>query len=320
MTIVTERKLSSRAVIGEFYRTLQQDEGVSWIGDVSNLFRSDQDMEEYAWLGMAPAMREWIGGRNAKALREFDYSIKNKHYEATIDILVRHLRRDKSGQAMIRIRDLARRTNAHWAKLLSTLILNGASTLCYDGQYYFDTDHQEGDSGAQSNKIDVDISALPVAVHGSVTNPSVSEMQMVINAGINQISTFVDDQGEPMNETASAFRVLCGSSLRNQVAQGLQTPLQVAESQSALVSLQQDFTIKSSVNVRLNSWTDKIAIFRTDVDAKALIRQEETAVQLKTKAEGSEYEFDNDAHQYGVDAWRNVGYGMWQNACLVTMV
>lgn len=320
MAITTERALSSRAVIGEFYRTLQQDEGVSWIGDVSNLFRSDQDMEEYAWLGMAPAMREWIGGRNAKALREFDYSIKNKHYEATIDILVRHLRRDKSGQTMIRIRDLARRTNAHWAKLLSTLILNGASALCYDGQYYFDTDHSEGDSGAQSNKIDVDISALPVAVHGSVTNPSVSEMQMVINAGINQISTFVDDQNEPMNETASAFRVLCGSSLRNQVAQGLQTPMQVAESQSSLVALQQDFTIKSSVNVRLNSWTDKIAIFRTDVDAKALIRQEETAVQLKAKAEGSEYEFDNAAHQYGVDAWRNVGYGMWQNACLVTMV
>ena len=79
MAIVTERTLSSRAVIGEFYRTLEQDEGASWIGQVSNLFNSDQDMETYAWLGMAPAMREWIGGRNAKALREFDYSIKNKH-------------------------------------------------------------------------------------------------------------------------------------------------------------------------------------------------------------------------------------------------
>lgn len=319
MALVTERKLSSRAVIGEFYRTLQQDEGAAWIGDVSNLFNSDQDMEEYAWLGMSPVMREWIGGRNAKDLREFDYAIKNKHFEATLDILVRHLRRDKSGQTMMRIRDLARRTNTHWAKLLSDLILAGSATVCYDGQYYFDTDHEEGDSGAQSNKINVDISELPVAVHGSVTNPSVAEMQMVINAGINQISTFVDDQGEPLNETASRFRVLSGTGLRNQVAQGLQTPLQVAESQTALTALQQDFTVSSSVNVRLNSWTDKILVVRTDVDAKAFIRQQETAVQLKAKAEGSEYEFDNDAHQYGVDAWRNVGYGMWQNACLITM-
>ena len=319
MAIITEKKLSSRAIIGEFYRTLQQDEGISWIGDVSNMFSSNQDMEEYAWLGMAPAMREWIGGRNAKALREFDYAIKNKHYEATLEILVRDLRRDKSGQTMIRIRDLARRTNSHWAKLLSTLLISGTTVTCYDGQYFFDTDHVEGDSGSQSNKINVDISGLPVAVHGSTTNPSVAEMQMVINAGINQIAIFKDDQGEPMNETASQFRVLTGSALRNQVAQGLQTPIQVASDQTALVALQQDFTIKSSVNVRLNAWTDKIAVFRTDVDAKALIRQQETKIQLKAKAEGSEYEFDNDAHQYGVDAWRNVGFGMWQNAVLVTM-
>ena len=58
---------------------------------------------------------------------------------------------------------------------------------------------------------------------------------------------------------------------------------------------------------------------RADGDVKAFIRQEETAVQIKAKAEGSEYEFDHDAHQYGVDTWRNVGYGYWQQACQVTL-
>ena len=33
----------------------------------------------------------------------------------------------------------------------------------------------------------------------------------------------------------------------------------------------------------------------------------------------SEYCFDNDAVQIGVDSWRAVGYGYWQNSCLVTM-
>ena len=47
--------------------------------------------------------------------------------------------------------------------------------------------------------------------------------------------------------------------------------------------------------------------------------QTEQEVELKAKAEGSEFEFDNDAWQYGVDAWRNVAYGYWQRACLVTM-
>ena len=33
-----------------------------------------------------------------------------------------------------------------------------------------------------------------------------------------------------------------------------------------------------------------------------------------------EFEFDNDAWQFGIDSWRNVGYGLWQRACYVTMV
>ena len=35
-------------------------------------------------------------------------------------------------------------------------------------------------------------------------------------------------------------------------------------------------------------------------------------------AEGSELEFREKKHQYGVKAMRNVGYGYWQRACLVT--
>ena len=312
-------RLTSRAVIGEFYKTLAQDTGAAWIQDVSNYFPSDQALEEYAWLGMVPALREWIGGRNAKGFRENGLEIKNKHFEATIDILLRWMRRDKSGQAMVRIRELARRTNAHWASLLSTLIVNGASTVCYDGQYFFDTGHTEGDSGTQSNSITVDISELPVSVNGSTTAPSVEEMQLAIAEAIAQIVSFVDDQGEPMNEDANGFLVMVPVSLMNVAAQAVATPIQVDASQTALTALKQDFQVRSVANARLSSWTANFGVFRTDSEVKALIRQEETEVDLKVKAEGSEYEFDNDAHQYGVDTWRNVGYGYWQNACLVTL-
>jgi phage major head subunit gpT-like protein len=41
---------------------------------------------------------------------------------------------------------------------------------------------------------------------------------------------------------------------------------------------------------------------------------------MKARAEGSEFEFTNDAWEFGIDSWRNVGYGYWQRACLVTMV
>lgn len=313
-------KLTERQVIGTFYRALSQNTGAGWVNLVSNHFTSDQAYEDYAWLGQTPMMREWIGGRNAKGLREDSFLIRNKHYEATLDILVSDLRRDKSGQALVRIAELARRSNAHWASLLSQLIVAASASVCYDGQYFFDTDHAEGKSGTQSNDITVDISGLPVQVNGTPTNPSIEEMQLAIAAGITQIVSYLDDQGEPMNEDANAFAVMTPVSLMNKAMQAVATPAQVAASQTALQALQQDFSVQVVPNARLSSWTDKFAVFRTDSAIKSFIRQEETGVQLKVKGEGSEYEFDNDAHQYGIDSWRNVGYGYWQNSCLVTLI
>lgn len=308
--------LSSRAIIGEFYNTLAVDAGMAWVNDVSMLMQSDQESETYKWLGMVPAMREWVGGRDAKGFRDNGVTVTNKHYEATIDVLVRHLRRDKTGQAMVRIRDLAARTNGHWASLLSTLILNGPSTACYDGEFFFDTDHSEGDSGTQDNDISIDISALPALVHGSTTAPSAEEMQLCILQAITQILSFKDDQGEPMNENAQRFRVVCAPSLYIAANKGVAMPVNSGVSEQKLPN---GMTVEVSMNPRLSTWTASFAVFRADGNTKAFIRQEETAVQLKAKAEGSEYEFDNDAWQFGVDTWRNVAYGFWQHACYVTM-
>ena len=41
---------------------------------------------------------------------------------------------------------------AHWL-MLTTLMIAGESSLCYDGQYFFDTDHSDGASGTLSNSI-----------------------------------------------------------------------------------------------------------------------------------------------------------------------
>lgn len=308
--------IGSREVIGRFYNTLEQDAGLEWVDSISMLFSSDQDGETYAWIGQSPVMREWIGGRHAKGFTENSIELKNTHFEATVEFLVKDMRRDKSSQVDIRIDDLAKRTNSHWASLLSTLIVSGESALSYDGQFFFDTDHAEGESGVQSNKIDVDISALPAEVHGVVTAPSVAEMQQAILAGVTQIQGFVDDQSEPMNETANQFLVMVPTTLHIAALNALAVAGGTAlESQTG-----HGLNIRVVSNARLNTWNDKFAIFRTDGATKPFIRQQETEVQLKAKAEGSEFEFDNDAHQYGVDSWRTAGLGYWQHACLVKMV
>jgi phage major head subunit gpT-like protein len=246
-------------------------------------------------------------------------SITNIKYESTLEVNVDDLRRDKTGQLRIRISEQARRANAHWASLLSTLILNGPSAVCYDGQYFFDTDHSEGDSGSQSNKISVDISALPCAVHGSTEVPSREEAVQAILKGVSAIVGFVDDQAEPMNEDAQQFVVLAapqnpiylcllGGIVSDNLAAGV--PNIIPDS---------GYNIIAAPNARLSSWTDRFAIFRTDADVKAFIRQEEEGISVAAKAEGSEFEFDFDKHQYGIKAIRNVGYGFWQEACEVIL-
>ena len=124
-----------------------------------------------------------------------------------------------------------------------------------------------------------------------------------------------------MNEDATQFLVMVPVDYMNVAMQAVATPVQVAETQSALQALKSNFGISVVPNVRLATLADsyKFVVFRTDSAIKSFIRQEETAVSLKVKGAGSEYEFDNDAWQFGVDTWRNVGYGYWQNSCLVTM-
>lgn len=319
------KTLGSRAIIGTFFNRLQQNIGTEWVSKIAMLFQSNQESETYAWLGMAPAMREWIGGRNAKGFSENSITIKNKKFEATMEVLVDELRRDKTGQILVRVQEMADRYNAHWAKLLSALILagNASGGECYDGKYFFGDDHAEGTSGTQDNNISVDISALPTGdvtgSHGSVTAPSIGEMSLSIQQGIQTILGFKDNQGEPMNESASEYLVMVPSTLFNAamaacavpfLPQGMNNPLPAAGA----------YRVTPVANVRLNaSWTDKFVVFRTDGLTKPFIMQEELPVQVNAIAEGSELEFNEDKHHYGIKAIRNVGYGYWQHSCLVTM-
>jgi len=310
--------LSSRAVIGMYYEALAAQNGIGWIDAVSNYFGSDQASETYPWLGMPPALREWIGGRNAKGFSTNGVEIKNKHFEATIEIALKDLRRDKTGQLKARLAEFAQRGQSHFASLLSTLIVNGPSTVCYDGQYFFDTDHSEGSSGTLDNDIQTDISALPVAVHGTVTAPSKEEMLQAITASISQFFTFKDDQGEPINEDAKSFLVMVPVGLAPAARSALSSLNDIGAGMFTL----DGYNVGLVVNPRLTagSWTDEFVTFRTDGSIKPLIRQEETTPAIKMKDETSEFAFDNDAIQIGIDTWRNVGYGRWQGAVLNTLV
>lgn len=302
--------LSSRAIIGRFYETLNANTGAAWVDPISMLFESNMESETYKWLGMSPAMREWIGGRQAKGFRENGITIINKNFEATLEVLVDELRRDKTGQIMRRVDELAIRTNSHWASLLSTLIMAGDGTtagLCYDGQSFFDTDHSEGDSGTQDNDLTANISAP--------TAPTADDMEEAILSMITAILGFKDDRGEPMNEDAMSFVVMTPTNMMAAALAAVRLPV-ITDGSAARTAVlpNTDFKIKPVTNPRLTD-ADTFYCFRADGRAKPFIRQEEQGVQIAAIAEGSELEFTEKKHHYGVSAIRNVGYGYWQHAC-----
>ena len=313
--------LGSREIMGMYFARLEASPGLRWVDGIANFFGSDQLSEEYAFLGSAPTLREWVGGRQPVGLRSSGLTIRNLLYEGTLEINVDDLRRDKTGQIRARVQEFADRELTHWATLLSALLVNGTSLTCYDGQYYFDTNHNEGDSGDQSNLIQVDISEVPASTHGSaVTAPSKEEAQHVILQAIMAIVSFVDDRGEPMNENACEFLVKVPPTLYPVFAAAVKDMFNSALPQNMDPNLLDGISVSVAMNTRLSSWTDQVAVFRTDSPIKGLIRQSETDFKRQVLDETSEYAFQNRAIQTGVDGWRNVGFGYWQRACLAKMI
>lgn len=138
----------------------------------------------HQWLGRVGAMREWVDVKAVDQLRGLDFSVSAKDWESTISVDRNDIKDDLLGMYNPRIQELGQRAKQHPDKLLSELRAAGAAALCYDGQFFYDTDHAEGDSGAQSNLL----------AGAGVTAANVRTDWFKAKAALRK---FKDDKGEP---------------------------------------------------------------------------------------------------------------------------
>lgn len=117
---------------------------------VATLVPSNTAQEHYGWLGSIPRLREWIGDRHINNLKNHDYSIKNKDYELTIGIDRNEFEDDTFGVHGPAMEFMGDAASSHPDELVFTLLAAGFDTECFDGQFFFDTDHPVGD-GVVSN-------------------------------------------------------------------------------------------------------------------------------------------------------------------------
>lgn len=97
--------------------------------------------EEYGWLGKVPRVREWIGDRVVQNISQHSYAIRNKDFELTIGVDRNDIEDDNLGIYGPLFREMGQATGAHECELVYGALKAGFSTECYDGQFFFDTDH-----------------------------------------------------------------------------------------------------------------------------------------------------------------------------------
>lgn len=97
--------------------------------------------EKYAWLGKMPRFREWVGDRVFNSLRTSDFTIKNKKWEQSVEVDRVDIEDDKFGIYSPLLQNMGAEAKTHPDDLVFSLIASGFNSICYDGQFFFDTDH-----------------------------------------------------------------------------------------------------------------------------------------------------------------------------------
>ncbi|MVO16849.1 Mu-like prophage major head subunit gpT family protein [Parasedimentitalea huanghaiensis] len=129
------------------------DQASSQYERIATVVPSTTSEETYGWLGKMPNMREWVGERHVHGISEHSYTVKNKDYELTIGVGKNAIKDDKLGIFAPMFEEMGRSTKAHPDQLVFSLLKNGFTTECYDGQNFFDTDHPVLDEHGEKTTI-----------------------------------------------------------------------------------------------------------------------------------------------------------------------
>ena len=119
---------------------------------VASVIPSTGASNSYGWLEDFPGIQEWLTTRQLAVLKQMGYSITNKTWENSIKVKREDVEDDQLGQYAIITEQFGRNVSIFPDELVFKLLCDGFTTTCYDGQYFFDSDHPVG-AGTQSNVV-----------------------------------------------------------------------------------------------------------------------------------------------------------------------
>jgi len=301
--------LSPRNARGTFFRRLEEATAATWVGQVSNMFPSDQDMESYPFLDDVPPMSKSVGPTKAATLGSNKIEVVNEDHDLAITLPLKWMRRDKTPQTQTRIRELAGRVAQYPTKLVADAILANANS--YDGQAFFSDHSGEGFpiiDNAQTSNI------------GTPAAPTSAEHVASILQVLQTLYGSLDSQGEPNGHMGRQFHMVVPVNHMSATVAALNDLFTTAGTSNTLKSLtgSQPIQISYSIEPRLGTTAGtKWWMFRTDADVKAAIVQEEFA-EFAQLGPGSEYSTMNQLAWFGAFWSGNAKLARYDVACQMT--
>lgn len=108
---------------------------------VAMFVRSTGAKNVYEWLGQMPGMKKWVGDRVIAEVSAHGWTIQNDDWEETVRVARNDVQDNQFGTYDTLFRDLGRAAAVYPNEVLFSLFARGFTEVCYDGQYFFDTDH-----------------------------------------------------------------------------------------------------------------------------------------------------------------------------------
>lgn len=261
--------------------------------------------EEYGGLGSVPGVREWLGDRQFATLRAAKFTITNREWENSIRIE----KNDIDDARLLKygpiLEQMGIEAEHHPDELLFETLVAGESEVCFDGQYFFDTDHAWGTSGTQSNDLTY------AAATGTV--PTEAEFRAAYHAARSEMLTYKNDNGKLFHRPT--IRPM--SDLMLLVPPDLEETATAALTKTLVNSGETNIVIDRPTIVPCAYLTDatKFYLIRTGQPLKPFIFQARRPIGRQMK--GTEDREFKDV-KFMCDARYNVGYFAWWNAVLTT--
>lgn len=283
-------------------------ESTPFYPELATIVPSTGEDEKYAWLGAMPGMREWFGPRQFKQLEAANYVLPNKHWESSLEILKTSIRDDRVGIFQPLADKLASEAAYHPDELMMEAMIAGESELCFDGQYFFDTDHLWGESGTQSNDL------ADTAVNSDAITPA--EIRTYIHKALVAMLGFKQDNGKPYMrpriERLNNLLVVVPLSMYVNAEKALQQTIVVEG--GAGVS---NFLVQSVRLLPLATFpAKKIDLYHLGDSIKPYVFQSREPLRVQSKGE-DDIEFKE--LKVMTEARYNVGYLAWWKAVRTTI-